>query len=146
MKESAIAATSYLHSLSRKLNLEIPDGAVHIHVPAGAIPKDGPSAGVTMAAALASFTAPADPQRYRHDWGDTLSGLVLPVGGIKERCWPLGGRYSSHCPSRRNRKDRRTPDYVKAAMEFVFQHHRGGTGWSFPDDRRGRRCGTAAGH
>ena len=89
MKESAQAARSYLWSHASELGIEtarIKENGVHIHVPAGAIPKDGPSAGVTMASALASlFTG----RRVRSDTAMTgeitLSGLVFPVGGIKEK-------------------------------------------------------------
>lgn len=89
MKESARAALSYAKSHAE--DLEIPEEGftgkdVHIHVPAGAIPKDGPSAGVTMAAALVSRLSGI---AVRHDvamTGEvTLSGRVLPIGGVKEK-------------------------------------------------------------
>ncbi len=89
MQESARAALSYLWSHAAEFDIkpEMFKGyGVHLHVPAGAIPKDGPSAGVTMASALASlFTG----RRVRPDTSMTgeitLSGLVFPVGGIKEK-------------------------------------------------------------
>lgn len=89
MKESGRAALSYLRQHGAALGVasrRIPQSDVHLHVPAGAIPKDGPSAGVAMLAALASaFTG----RRVRGDvamTGEiTLRGLVLPVGGIKEK-------------------------------------------------------------
>ena len=123
MKESAMAASSYLHSQSRLFHLEIPPGAVHIHVPAGAIPKDGPSAGLTMVAALASLYSGLPTRSDSAMTGEiTLSGLVLPVGGIKEKV--LAARRSAiHrivLPAE-NRKDLQgLPDYVLTAMEFVF--------------------------
>lgn len=89
MQESARAARSYLWAHAESMGLDISKfkrNGVHIHVPSGAIPKDGPSAGVTMATALASayFDRPV-----RSDMAMTgeisLSGLVLPVGGIKEK-------------------------------------------------------------
>jgi ATP-dependent Lon protease len=89
MRESAETALSYLRSRAQELGIEedlFSKVDVHIHVPAGAIPKDGPSAGITMLSALVSlFTG----RTVRHDvamTGEiTLRGLVLPVGGIKEK-------------------------------------------------------------
>jgi ATP-dependent Lon protease len=89
MKESAQAARSYLwsHAAEFGINPEvIKQNGVHLHVPAGSIPKDGPSAGVTMASALASLYT---GRRVRSDTSMTgeitLSGLVFPVGGVKEK-------------------------------------------------------------
>lgn len=89
MKESAQTATSYLRSQAKALKLELPEHDkwdLHIHVPAGATPKDGPSAGLTIAVALASL---AKKQLVRSDTAMTgeisLRGRVLRVGGIKEK-------------------------------------------------------------
>lgn len=89
MKESAHAARSYLWSHAKEFGIDpdiIKQNGVHLHVPAGAIPKDGPSAGVTMASALASLYT---GRKVRYDTAMTgeitLSGLVFPVGGIKEK-------------------------------------------------------------
>ncbi|HEV7453339.1 MAG TPA: endopeptidase La, partial [Pseudonocardiaceae bacterium] len=89
MKESAQIALSYLRSHGAELDLpvgELKDRGVHVHVPAGAVPKDGPSAGVTMFTALVSMLTGI---RVRHDvamTGEiTLRGRVLPIGGLKEK-------------------------------------------------------------
>jgi ATP-dependent Lon protease len=123
MKESAMAAVSYLHYHGKGFHLEIPPGAVHIHVPAGAIPKDGPSAGVTMVAALASLYSGLSTRSDTAMTGEiTLSGLVLPVGGIKEKV--LAARRSAlHrivLPAENKKDLHGLPDYVLATMEFVF--------------------------
>ena len=89
MQESVQAARSYIWSVADELNIDrtmIEENGIHVHVPAGAVPKDGPSAGVTMATALASLYS---NKRVRDDiamTGElTLSGLILPVGGIREK-------------------------------------------------------------
>jgi len=89
MKESAQTALTFLRSQSKLLNLDLTDFEkhdLHIHVPAGATPKDGPSAGVAIVAALASLLA---QRRVRSDFAMTgeisLRGRVLPVGGVKEK-------------------------------------------------------------
>jgi len=89
MKESAMAAVSYVRAHGSQLG--VPDGFlqkndIHIHVPAGAIPKDGPSAGVTMTTALASLVTGRKVRPRVAMTGEiTLTGRVLPVGGIKEK-------------------------------------------------------------
>ena len=89
MQESAKAARSYIWSIADTLGLEratIEDCGIHIHVPAGAVPKDGPSAGVTMATALYSAYSGKCVRNNLAMTGElTLSGLVLPVGGVKEK-------------------------------------------------------------
>ena len=86
MKESATTANSYVISHCESLGIHRPKGAVHIHVPAGAIPKDGPSAGITVAAALASLYSGLPARNDTAMTGEiTLSGLILPVGGVKEK-------------------------------------------------------------
>jgi ATP-dependent Lon protease len=88
MKESAHIALSYLRSHGAAVGIDAAalDRAVHVHVPAGAVPKDGPSAGVTMVTALASL---ASGRPVRSDVGMTgevtLNGRVLPIGGVKQK-------------------------------------------------------------
>jgi ATP-dependent Lon protease len=88
MRESAQAALSYVRSNAAQLGIDphvFQGQMVHLHVPAGAIPKDGPSAGVTMVTALASLSANRCVRSHLAMTGEiTLRGKVLPVGGIKE--------------------------------------------------------------
>ncbi len=89
MQESAQAARSYLWARAENLGLDIAlfkRNGLHIHIPEGAIPKDGPSAGVTMASALASLLMRIPVRKDTAMTGEiSLSGLVLPVGGLKEK-------------------------------------------------------------
>jgi ATP-dependent Lon protease len=129
MKESAQAALTLVKSCANTLGVpaERFEGIdVHVHVPAGAIPKDGPSAGVAMFIALASlFTDHA----VHHDVAMTgeisLRGLVLPVGGIKEKVLAAqrAGVRTVLLP-RRNEKDLRdVPDSTRQALTFVWLDH-----------------------
>jgi len=126
MKESARAALTYAKSHADQLG--IPGKAlaatdVHIHVPAGAIPKDGPSAGVTMATALVSALS---GRPARHDvamTGEiTLRGKVLSVGGIKEKVMAAQrANIKTVLLPEGNRKDlTEVPDEVKQGLNFVF--------------------------
>jgi ATP-dependent Lon protease len=91
MKESAQAALSYVRGHAKELAPELPDGwfaehDIHVHVPAGAVPKDGPSAGVAMAVALASLVSGRPVSNQVAMTGElTLTGQVLPIGGLKEK-------------------------------------------------------------
>jgi ATP-dependent Lon protease len=126
MRESAKAAQSYIWSKAAELGLSqesIRAGGVHIHVPAGAIPKDGPSAGVAMATALVSMYAGEPMQRDTAMTGEiTLTGLVLPIGGVKEKV--LAARragISRVILPEQNAKDlAELPEEVRQGMQFVL--------------------------
>jgi len=125
MKESAQAALSYIRS--RAKNLKINSGMfsnydIHIHVPAGAIPKDGPSAGITMATALASvFTGRPVCKNIAMTGEVTLRGKVLPVGGLKEKVLAAKrmGIRKVIIPKRNEKDLEEIPKYVKKGMEFI---------------------------
>jgi ATP-dependent Lon protease len=89
MKESATTALSYLQANARKLGVNMEDFSkknIHIHVPEGAVPKDGPSAGITMLTSLTSAFTGRKVKPFLAMTGEiTLRGQVLPVGGIKEK-------------------------------------------------------------
>jgi ATP-dependent Lon protease len=128
MQESAKTARSYIWSHADDLGIDprlFRRTGVHIHVPAGAIPKDGPSAGVTMATALASLYAdcPARSDTAMTMTGEvTLTGLVLPIGGVKEKV--LAARRAGIrriILPKENAKDlRELPDHVRAELEFIL--------------------------
>jgi ATP-dependent Lon protease len=129
MQESAKAAQSYLWSRAEELEIEkelIRKSGVHIHVPSGAVPKDGPSAGVAMITALASLYAGVAARSDTAMTGEiTLSGLVMPVGAIKEKVLAAhrAGIHRVILP-RENEKDLgELPEHVRREMEFVFAEH-----------------------
>jgi ATP-dependent Lon protease len=127
MKESAQAALSYVRAHARQIGAPLDfyeKNDVHIHVPAGAIPKDGPSAGITMTTALASLFSGRLVKPLLAMTGEvTLSGRVLPVGGVKEKV--LGARRAGITTivlAEKNRKDilEDLPDEVRENMRFEF--------------------------
>ncbi|HEY5647867.1 MAG TPA: endopeptidase La [Nitrospiria bacterium] len=126
MKESAQAALSYIRSREKNLNLK-PDqfskNDIHIHVPAGAIPKDGPSAGITMATALASVFLNIPVRRDVAMTGEvTLRGRVLPIGGVKEKVLAArrAGIKTVILPKRNAKDLEEVPKHVRKGMEFIY--------------------------
>ncbi len=126
MRESARAAQSYIWSHADDLGIDaalFKHAGVHIHVPAGAVPKDGPSAGVAMATALASVYTKKPARSDTAMTGEiTLTGLVLPIGGVKEKCLAArrAGIHRVILP-RANEKDLRDlAENVRKEMEFAF--------------------------
>jgi ATP-dependent Lon protease len=126
MKESAQAALSYVRSQAEKLEFDkefFSKNDIHIHVPAGAVPKDGPSAGVAIATALASLLT---GRPVRADVGMTgeitLRGQVLPVGGIKEKVLAAhrAGLSTVILPKRNEKDLDDLPEDIREEMRFVL--------------------------
>ena len=126
MKESAYAARSYVRSKSEELGIPpeiFQKSDIHLHVPAGAIPKDGPSAGVTIATSLVSLLT---GRCVRDDIGMTgeitLRGQVLPVGGIKEKMLAAhrAGLKTVILPKRNEKDLEDVPEEVREELEFVL--------------------------
>lgn len=126
MQESAKAAQSYIWSHAESLGIDpalFRRHSVHVHVPAGATPKDGPSAGVTLATAFASLYSKIPVRANTAMTGEiTLTGLVLPVGGIKEK---VLAAHRAHIQRvilpKDNEKDlRELPNTVHREIQFVF--------------------------
>jgi ATP-dependent Lon protease len=123
MQESARAAQSYILAHAKQLGIENTKGAVHLHVPAGAIPKDGPSAGVAMSAALASLYSNQPVRSDTAMTGEiTLAGLVMPVGGIKEKVLAArrAGIKRVILPKANQQDLDEIPENARADMEFFF--------------------------
>lgn len=126
MRESAQIAVTYVRSKARELAIDpqvFDESDIHIHVPAGAIPKDGPSAGVTMATAVASLLT---GRRVLDDVGMTgevtLRGAVLPVGGIKQKVLAANraGLTTVILPKRNEKDLDDLPEQVRNGMKFVL--------------------------
>jgi ATP-dependent Lon protease len=126
MQESAKAALSYIRSSSDQYKIEDDywnKHDIHIHVPAGAQPKDGPSAGVTMAVALASLATGTPVKPDVGMTGEvTLRGRVLPIGGVKEKVLAAhrAGLKSVILPKRNELDLDDVPEEVREEMDFVF--------------------------
>jgi ATP-dependent Lon protease len=122
MQESAQAAHSYLMAHAAELGIERPATGVHLHVPAGAIPKDGPSAGVTITTAMASLYTDHAVRSDTAMTGEiTLTGLVLPVGGIKEKVLAARrvGMRRVILPKSNEPDLSDLPQHVRGELEFI---------------------------
>ena len=126
MQESAKAALSYIRSQPQKLNIDpefFEKYDLHLHVPAGAIPKDGPSAGITMAAAIASILTGRPVRSDIAMTGEiTLSGTVLPIGGVKEKVLAAkrAGIKTVILPQRNKNDIGEIDKQLRKGMKFVF--------------------------
>jgi ATP-dependent Lon protease len=126
MKESAQAALSLVKSRAKPLGIDetlFAKSDIHIHVPAGAIPKDGPSAGVAMTMALISLMTNRPTRSDTAMTGEiSLRGLVLPVGGIKEKVTAAAraGITTVLLPARNRRDLEDIPEEVRKTMRFVW--------------------------
>ncbi|HEX4324318.1 MAG TPA: endopeptidase La [Gaiellaceae bacterium] len=124
MKESARIALSYVHSHADELGIEpdaFKDQSFHVHVPAGAIPKDGPSAGITMSTALASLLSDRPVKHTVGMTGEvTLQGRVLPIGGLKQKVLAAhaAGLTDVIIPERNRADLDDVPEDVREAMRF----------------------------
>ncbi len=129
MQESAQAALSYIRSRSAELGIPpetFDESDIHIHVPEGAMPKDGPSAGITMAAAVASALTKRPVRRDVGMSGEiTLRGRVLPIGGVREKVLAAYRlKMQSVILPEVNEKDLiELPAAAKRALEFHFVSH-----------------------
>ncbi|KJS19358.1 MAG: DNA-binding protein [Clostridiaceae bacterium BRH_c20a] len=129
MKESAQAGFSYIRSKAKELNIEDDFHEkydIHIHVPEGAIPKDGPSAGITMATALASALSKKKIRKDVAMTGEiTLRGRVLPVGGIKEKVLAAhrAGSKIIILPQENEKDLEDIPANIKRKLEFILAEH-----------------------
>ncbi len=126
MKESATTALSYIKANAERLGLNIEDFEttdVHIHIPEGAIPKDGPSAGITMLTAMVSAFRNRPVKSHLAMTGEiTLRGKVLPVGGIKEKVLAanrMGMKEVMMCLDNKKHVEQINSDYIKQ-MKFTY--------------------------
>jgi ATP-dependent Lon protease len=126
MKESAQAAVTWVKSQADRLRIDpasLDNSDLHIHVPAGAIPKDGPSAGVAIATSLASLLLQRTVRAGVAMTGEiSLRGVVMPVGGIKEKCVAAAraGIHTVILPARNRRDLEDIPESVRKKLEFVW--------------------------
>jgi ATP-dependent Lon protease len=124
MKESARIALTYIHSHAAALGIDesaFTDTSFHVHVPAGAIPKDGPSAGITMTTALASYLTGRPVKHTVGMTGEvTLQGRVLPIGGLKQKALAAhaAGLTDVIIPERNRADLDDVPEEVRAKVAF----------------------------
>ena len=129
MKESAAAAISYIRSSVKNLNINPSfhkEKDIHIHVPEGAVPKDGPSAGITMATAVISSLTNRPVRRDIAMTGEiTIRGRVLPIGGLKEKTMAAyGAGIRTVIIPEENKPDiDDVPDEIRSAMTFIPVSH-----------------------
>ncbi len=129
MKESAQTALSFIRSQEKslKINADIfAKNDLHLHVPAGAIPKDGPSAGITIASALASALTETALRRDIAMTGEiTLRGRVLPIGGLKEKILAAkrAGLESIILPKQNEKDLEEIPKHLQKGLKFIFAAH-----------------------
>jgi ATP-dependent Lon protease len=125
MKESAQAALSYVKSNAEKLGIDMDvfnENDIHIHVPEGAVPKDGPSAGVTITTAIVSVLTNKKVDHFLGMTGEiTLRGRVLPIGGLKEKSIAAhrSGLKTIMIPSDNKKDLEDIPDDVKKSLEII---------------------------
>jgi ATP-dependent Lon protease len=129
MKESARAAVSYVRSRSERLQIDkdfYGENDIHIHVPEGAIPKDGPSAGIAMCTAIVSALTqrPVD-KRVAMTGEITLRGRVLPIGGLKEKILAAhrGGIKRVIAPKDNEKDLAEIPAFITKEIEIIFVEH-----------------------
>lgn len=126
MNESARAALSFVRSRAKALGLEsefFNRSDIHMHIPSGAQPKDGPSAGVTMATALVSLVSGRKVKPNVGMTGEiTLRGQVLPIGGVKEKVLAAhrNGLKTVILPKRNKQDIEDVPDEIKQSMKFIY--------------------------
>ena len=128
MQESAKAGISYIRSIADKLGIDpnfYKEKDLHSHIPEGAVPKDGPSAGVTMCTAIISTLTDTPVRKDIAMTGEiTLRGKVLPVGGIREKVLAAhrAGIKKVLLPAENERDIEDIPKNVRKQMEFVLLH------------------------